>query len=104
MSKGNEPLRTLAEIDRLIHEPARLMILGILHAVVEADFLFIMREADLTRGNLSSHMTKLENADYINVKKEFAGKMPRTVLRITDKGRDALEKYKREMTGILKSL
>jgi len=104
MSREKEPLKALAGIDRLIHEPARLMIMGILHVVVEADFLFILKETDLTRGNLSSHMTKLENAEYIQVKKEFAGKTPRTVLSITDKGREALENYIKQMQGILKSL
>ncbi len=104
MSRKKEPLAALAVIDRLIHEPARLMILSILHVVVEADFLFILKEADLTRGNLSSHMTKLESAGYILIRKEFAGKTPRTVLSITDKGSEALEHYRNEMIRILKSL
>ena len=59
------------EIDKLIHEPARLQIMTQLYVVEEADFLFLMRKTGLTWGNLSSHMSKLETAGYIEVKKEF---------------------------------
>ena len=64
----DKDLQPLAEIDKLIHEPARLMILATLHVVESADFLFVERQTGLTRGNLSSHMGKLEAAGYIEIK------------------------------------
>lgn len=100
----NEDLQRLAGIDKLIHEPARLMILGTLLAVESADFLFIERQTGLTRGNLSSHMSKLEAAGYIEITKEFVDKIPRTLLRITDEGRFALMDYAQCMQQVLDGL
>ena len=68
---STQDLPAYAEIDKLIHEPARLMILATLYVVESADFLWVERQTGLTRGNLSSHMSKLENAAgnfYINDK------------------------------------
>jgi DNA-binding transcriptional ArsR family regulator len=101
---ANEDLQPLSEIDKLIHEPARLMILATLHAVESADFLFVERQTGLTRGNLSSHMGKLETAGYIEIKKEFVDKIPRTLLRITDDGRSALLDYTNNMKEVLNGL
>lgn len=101
---ANEDLQPLSEIDKLIHEPARLMILATLHAVESADFLFVERQTGLTRGNLSSHMGKLETAGYIEIKKEFVDKIPRTLLRITDEGRSALLDYTNNMKQLLNNL
>jgi DNA-binding transcriptional ArsR family regulator len=70
----------LPELDRLVHEPARLMILAHLHVVESADFLFIMRQTGLTYGNLSSHLSKLEAAGYITVTKDFLHRKPHTGL------------------------
>ena len=67
-NKDNQPI---AEIDKLIHEPARLMILATLFVVESADFLWVERQTGLTRGNLSSHMSKLEDAGYVRVNKSF---------------------------------
>jgi DNA-binding MarR family transcriptional regulator len=89
------------EVDRLVHEPARLSILSQLYVVEEADFLFVMQQAQLTQGNLSSHLAKLEEAGYVDVQKGFVGKRPRTVLRITPKGRRALEQYVASMKQLL---
>jgi DNA-binding transcriptional ArsR family regulator len=100
----DENLQPLAEIDKTIHEPARLMILATLHAVESADFLFVERQTGLTRGNLSSHMGKLEAAGYIEIKKEFVDKIPRTLLRITDEGRAALLDYTNNMKQVLDHL
>jgi len=72
------------KIDRLIHEQARLMIMAYLYVVESADFLFLMHQTGLTHGNLSSHMRKLEAADYIEVVKEFVDKKPHTMLRLID--------------------
>lgn len=94
----------LPELDRLVHEPARLMILAHLHVVENADFLFIMRQTGLTYGNLSSHLSKLEAARYVVVRKEFMGKKPHTVMQITSKGRAALLEYQRSMRQMLDEL
>jgi len=80
VDSANDELQPLAGIDKVIHEPARLMILATLSAVESADFLFVERQTGLTRGNLSSHMSKLEAAAYIEITKEFVEKIPRTLL------------------------
>jgi DNA-binding MarR family transcriptional regulator len=98
-------LQSITDIDRLIHEPARLLILAYLYVVDGADFIFLMRETGLTRGNLSSHMSKLESAGYIVIEKEFVdNKRPRTMLRITHEGREAFQDYRHNMRQVLDSL
>ena len=101
---GSTDLQPIADIDRLVHEPARLMILAVLYVVESADFLFLLRQTGLTRGNLSSHMSKLEAAGYIDVEKEFVGKIPHTLLRLTGRGREAFETYRQSMIGVLEDL
>jgi DNA-binding MarR family transcriptional regulator len=86
-------LQALATLDRVIHEPARLMIMTVLYAVNEADFLYLQRECGLTQGNLSSHLGKLEAAGYVLIEKMFKGKYPLTVCSLTQKGRVAFEDY-----------
>ena len=90
-------LQELASLDRVIHEPARLMIVTILYAVSEADFLYLQNECGLTQGNLSSHLAKLEEAKYVDVEKTFKGKYPLTICSLTSKGRKAFEEYARIM-------
>jgi DNA-binding transcriptional ArsR family regulator len=94
----------LIDPDRLVHEPARLAILVVLNAVEEADFLFLMEQTGLTKGNLSSHTAKLESAGYIEIEKMFVGKIPRSVYRLTEAGADALTGYRRQMAQVLGSL
>jgi DNA-binding MarR family transcriptional regulator len=91
----------IAEIDKLIHAPARLMILAILNNVESVDWLFIMKQTKLTRGNLSSHLKKLEGAEYIKVKKEFVDRIPRTLISITKKGKIAIAEYYKNMEKFL---
>lgn len=91
----------LKHIDRTIHEPARLMIMAVLSAVEEAGFLYLLKTTDLTKGNLSSHLSRLEKVGYVNINKSFVGKTPRTVCRLTDKGADALEVYRKQMKTII---
>ena len=100
----NEGLQPIADIDRLIHEPARLMIMAHLYVVESADFLFLMRQTRLTWGNLSSHLSKLEDAGYIDVEKEFVGKKPHTMLCLTDAGRTAFREYRQSMKQVLDDL
>ena len=100
----SEELQPIANIDRLIHEPARLMIMSYLYVVESADFTFLMRQTGLTWGNLSSHMTKLEDAGYIEVEKEFIGKKPNTMLKLTKKGRGAFQEYRQNMRHLFEDL
>jgi DNA-binding transcriptional ArsR family regulator len=90
------------DLDRVIHEPARLLIVALLAGVKEADFLWVQRESALTKGNLSSHLTKLEETGYVEVEKTYRGRIPLTVLRLTRQGRTAFEAYKRNMNGLLR--
>ena len=103
--EGSDPgLRDLAEVDRLVHEPARLMILMVLYTVESADFTFVLNITELTDGNLSSHLSKLETAGYVEIEKGYAGKKPRTRLRLTTVGRSAVEEYRGTMEKALKNL
>jgi DNA-binding MarR family transcriptional regulator len=101
MSKGknkiSDDVHTPNTIDKLIHEPARLNIMAHLYVVESADFLFMMRQTGLTFGNLSAHMSKLEKAEYIEIIKEFIGKKPHTMLKLTEKGRQAFDEYRKKM-------
>ncbi len=97
----DEALSGLINIDRTIHEPARLMIVAILSAVEEADFLYLLRATDLTKGNLSSHLSRLEKAGYVDIAKSFVGKKPRTVCSLTTKGRVALDGYRQQMKRVI---
>jgi DNA-binding MarR family transcriptional regulator len=102
---GIDPgLRDLAAVDRLVHEPARLMILMVLYTVEVADFTFLMNATELTDGNLSSHLSKLEAAGYVEVEKGYAGKRPRTRLRLTAAGRQAVDDYRGTMQQALQNL
>ena len=101
---GSEDVMPLINIDRLVHEPARLTIMAHLYVVESADFIFIMRQTGLTWGNLSSHLSKLEAAGYVAIEKEFIGKKPHTMLRLTDEGRAAFELYRQSMRQVLDEL
>ena len=101
---GGEGFQPLADINRLIHEPARLMIMSYLYIVESADFLFLMRQTGLTFGNLSSHLSKLEVAGYVVIEKEFVGKKPHTMLRLTNEGRAAFQYYRQSMKQALDEL
>ena len=97
-------LRNLAEVDRLVHEPARLMILMVLYTVEAADFTFLVNATELTDGNLSSHLSKLEAAGYVEIEKGYAGKKPRTTLQLTEEGRKAVENYSSTMQNAMRNL
>ncbi len=90
-------LRSLADVDRLIHEPSRTIILAILAAVESADFLYLQRETGLTKGNLSVHLSKLEEAGYVNIEKTYRGKIPLTLCRMTEKGSKAFDSYRTQL-------
>ncbi|MFC2088151.1 winged helix-turn-helix domain-containing protein [Calditrichota bacterium] len=100
----NDQISQLTSIDKLIHEPARLMICAYLYVVESADFTFLIRQTGLTWGNLSAHITKLENAGYIDVKKEFINKKPNTMLSLTKEGRIAFDNYRKNMKQVFNEL
>jgi len=97
----SDDLRSLTELDRLIHEPARLLIVTILSTVESADFLFLQRETDLTKGNLSAHLSKLESAGYVHIEKTFKGKLPLTVCKLTEAGQKAFDGYRQQMQNFI---
>jgi DNA-binding MarR family transcriptional regulator len=94
----------IQDIDRLIHEPARLMIMAQLYVVQSADFLFLQRQTQMTPGNLSAHLSKLEDAGYVEITKEFLDRKPHTALALTKKGRDAFKQYRRNIKQIAERL
>lgn len=101
MSDGLESLRRILAVDRTVHEPARLVILTLLALVDQADFVFLQDRTGLSVGNLSSHLSKLEAAGFVNVEKGFQGKRPQTVLRLTSKGREALKTHLATLSALL---
>jgi len=97
----NPHIRTIAELDRVIHEPGRLMITALLYAVDRADFLYLQHETGMNKGNLSSHLSRLEEAGYVEIVKTYRGKVPQTLLRLTAPGRQAFEQYRRKVKAAL---
>jgi DNA-binding MarR family transcriptional regulator len=103
-NSGGEVQEPIAKIDRLIHEPSRYTLMAYLYVVEVADFLFLLRQTGMTWGNLSAHLSKLEAARYVVIEKEFLGKKPHTVVRLTDEGRNAFQEYRGNMKKVLDSL
>ena len=97
-------LTGFSEIDRLVHEPARLMLIAALYVIDSADFTFLMNLTGITWGNLSAHMSKLEEAGYIEIEKSFKGRRPNTMLHLTPEGRAAFQTYRRKMRQFLDDL
>lgn len=97
-------LRDLAGVDRLIHEPARLMIVTILFTAEQVDFLYLLRETGLTKGNLSAHLARLEEAGYVSIEKGYRGKIPQTLCRLTDAGRAAFDNYRKQLRSLADQL
>ncbi len=91
-------------IDRIIHEPARLLITAHLYVVESADYVFLMQNTGLTWGNLSSHLSKLEDAGYVKITKEFVQKKPHTMVQLTKPGREAFDAYRRQMKSLFEDL
>ncbi|WP_152566460.1 winged helix-turn-helix domain-containing protein [Porphyromonas canoris] len=83
----------MIELDPLLHSQLRLAIISILMGIDEADFVFLKEKTEATSGNLSIQLDKLSQAGYIEIRKEFIGKRPRTSCRITSAGRNAFETY-----------
>ena len=102
MSLSSRQIQEVAQIDRVVHEPARLAIMLILDGAGEADFLYLQREGGFTQGNLSGHLARLEEAGYVEIQKTFKGKLPLTVCSLTGKGKSAFARYCRQMIGLLR--
>lgn len=85
--------KEITELDRLLHEPSRLAILTALSGCKSADFLFLQRLTGMSKGNLSSHLSKLEEAGLIDIQKSFVGKIPNTSLSLTKEGRRAINEH-----------
>jgi DNA-binding transcriptional ArsR family regulator len=97
------PFEQLANLDRMVHDPARLAILTALSACERADFLFLQRITGLTKGNLSSHLSKLEEAGLVEIEKRFVGKKTQTLVRLSAGGRGTVESYWKEMEELRES-
>ncbi|GBE30927.1 helix-turn-helix domain protein [bacterium BMS3Bbin04] len=91
----------LPELNRLIHEPARLLLMSLLYVLESADFVFLMDRTNLTQGNLSTHMSKLESAGYVEIRKEFVHRRPHTLYLLTTTGREAFLRYRDEIRQVL---
>jgi DNA-binding MarR family transcriptional regulator len=90
------------DLDRVIHEPARLAILTVLLACKQADFIFLQRATGLTNGNLSAHMSKLEAAELVEITKQFVGKKPQTLISLTASGRKQIDHHWRQLEKLRK--
>ncbi len=96
-----EKVQALLDIDRTIHEPGRLVIMALLSAVEWADFVYLLNETQLTRGNLATHLAKLEQAGYIETQKGYRGRVPQTICRLTPSGRTAFDRYRKILKATL---
>ena len=94
----------LADIDPLIHAPSRLRVMTYLYVVDSIDFVYLKRVTGMSWGNLSTHLTKLEQAGYIRISKSFQDKKPKTMIQMTDEGRKAFRRYKDDMQQVLGNL
>lgn len=92
---------SVEEIDRIIHEPARLNIMLYLFVVENADFVYLLHKTGLSKGNLSVHLQKLEANGYLEIMKEFLNRKPHTMIRLTQRGRDAFSAYREKLLSIL---
>jgi DNA-binding MarR family transcriptional regulator len=104
MAESNQELHPLANLDRVIHSPARLMVVTYLYAVEYADYVYLTHLTGLTWGNLSSHISKLEEEGYVEVRKKFVGKKPHSIVHLTSTGRAAFRAYKQQMQAVLDDL
>jgi DNA-binding MarR family transcriptional regulator len=102
--KNTNTLQSMLDVDRLIHEPARLIILSILYVLDSADFLYLLGETGLRKGNLSSHLTRLEQAGYITIEKTYRGKTPMTICRLTGAGQAAFETYREQLKNVVETM
>lgn len=101
---ADTPQPAMEWIDPVIHAPARLTIVTQLYVVEAADATFLVNQTGLTWGNLSTHLGKLEESGYVVVEKEFRGKKPCSMIRLTEAGRTAFKEYRSRMQRALADL
>ena len=99
-----QEVQPLPDIDPLIHAPARLRVMTYLYVVDSIDFVYLKRVTGLSWGNLSTHLTKLDDAGYVKISKTFQDKKPNTMIQLTEEGRQAFRVYKDEMQEVLGNL
>jgi len=99
-----DPIKDIGQVDRLVHEPARLAITAVLSACESADFAFLLHSTGLSKGNLSAHLSKLEDGGYVAIRKGFKGKYPHTTCALTPVGRRAFERYQRQQLALARHL
>jgi DNA-binding MarR family transcriptional regulator len=106
VEKNEKDLQTdpLGEIDPLIHAPSRLRVMTYLYVVDSIDFVYLKRVTGMSWGNLSTHLTKLEEGGYVSLRKSFQDKKPKTMIQLTDEGREAFRHYKDDMQQALGNL
>ncbi len=100
----NEDLHPLADLDKVIHSQARLMVMTYLYVVDEADYVYLTHLTGLTWGNLATHMGKLEEAGYVEIEKKFVDKKPYSLVRLTNQGRKAFKAYKEQIKSVFDQL
>ena len=89
-------------LDRLVHEPGRLAILTVLSSVTDADFIFLQRATGLSKGNLSSHLSKLEEAGLVEIEKRFVRKKPNTNIALTEEGRARIARHWEQLDQLMR--
>jgi DNA-binding MarR family transcriptional regulator len=75
-----------------------------LYVVQSADFTFLIHQTEMTPGNLSAHLSKLEDAGYVEVTKEFIERKPHTALALTKKGRNAFKEYRKKVKQFVEKI
>ncbi len=99
----SETFEEILNLDRLVHEPARLVILGVLGACRSADFMYLQAATGLSKGNLSLHLGKLETGGLIAIERTYAGKRPRMVVQLTKDGKRAIRTHRRRLEEMWKA-
>jgi DNA-binding transcriptional ArsR family regulator len=97
------PFEEMSSLDRVVHEPARLAILTALSGCRAADFTFLQSLTGLTKGNLSTHLAKLEQTGLVEIEKTFKGKVPHTLVRLTPTGRDSIQRHWQRLEDLRKA-
>lgn len=100
----SDELKEITNFDRLIHAPSRLAIMAVLSACESADFTFLLNTTDLSKGNLSAHLSKLRDAGYVQIIKSFRGNYPHTTCSLTKDGRRAFDEYRKQYLALAKQL
>ena len=96
--------REHTDVDRVIHDPVRFAIMACLALLESADFLFLVEELSLTKGNLAQHINKLEERGYVTVEKVIRQKRTHTMYQLTPAGRAAFDTYRRSMRRVLERI